>query len=96
MWNCLRNRIFENLKFYRQHPIKFLFDKKVNYFIADFYCNEKKLIIEVDGGIHEFQKEYDKMRENVLKGMGIKIIRFCNDEVEKNINQVLLVLKNII
>ncbi|EKE07548.1 MAG: protein of unknown function DUF559 [uncultured bacterium] len=96
LWNYLRNRRFYNLKFYRQYPIKFIFDKKINYFIADFYCHEKKLIIEVDGGIHEFQKEYDNIRENVLRGLGIQIIRFRNEEVEKNINQILLLLKNII
>ncbi|MDD2656063.1 MAG: endonuclease domain-containing protein [Patescibacteria group bacterium] len=96
LWNCLRNRRFYNLKFYRQYPIKFIFDKKINYFIADFYCHERKLIIEVDGKVHEFQKDYDNMRENVLKEMGIKIIRFTNEEIEENINKVLLLLKNII
>lgn len=50
-------------------------------FIVDFYCQELFCIIEVDGSVHEQQKEYDKMREGYLKEKGYDIIRFQNDEV---------------
>lgn len=96
LWKYLRNRQFHNLKFTRQHSIKFTFKQNINYFIADFYCYEQTLIIEIDGKIHEFQKEYDEMREHVLKGMGFHIVRFKNNDIEHDIEQVLLTLeKNI-
>jgi very-short-patch-repair endonuclease len=59
------------------------------FFIADFYCDERKLVIEVDGKIHDFQKEYDQGRTEILKEMGLSVIRFTNDEVSKDISAVL-------
>ena len=53
-----------------------------NYFIADFYCAEKKLIIELDGKIHDEQKEYDENRDRILKEMKLKVIRFKNHELQ--------------
>ena len=49
--------------------------------IADFYCHEAKLVIEVDGGVHEQQKDYDEAREYVLKSLGLSIVRFRNAEI---------------
>jgi len=54
---------------------------KKSYFIPDFYCHEKQLIIEIDGSIHELQKEYDQIREDILIAMNYHIIRFKNEEV---------------
>ena len=59
-----------------------------SFFIADFYCAEKKLVIEVDGKIHDFQKDYDERRDEILTNMGLKVIRFKNKEV-KFTNRVL-------
>ena len=61
------------------------------YLLADFYCHEKKLVVELDGGIHDEKQiaEYDKYRTFELEGSGIKVIRFRNEEVEKNILSVL-------
>jgi len=75
LWFNLRNRKFLNLKFSRQHPI----DK----FIADFYCDELKLIIEVDGLVHENQGQanYDHFRDEWLKSKGHNIIRIDNVSV---------------
>jgi very-short-patch-repair endonuclease len=75
------------LKFRRQHPIHF--------YVADFYCHEKRLIIEIDGGIHEEDriKEHDDNRTAELERLGIRVIRFTNDEVIKSKE---LVLKRII
>ncbi|MDZ4806778.1 MAG: endonuclease domain-containing protein [Bacteroidota bacterium] len=83
LWEYLRNRKLEGLKFRRQHPI----DK----FVADFYCHEKKLVVELDGAVHDdkMNAQYDEARTYELKGSGIKVIRFRNSEVENNISFVL-------
>ena len=80
LWYELRNRKIANCKFRRQHPI--------DIFIADFYCHEKKIVIEVDGEIHKFQKQYDINRTAELENYGITVIRFTNDKVENNIELV--------
>ncbi len=83
LWQEIRNRKLAGYKFRRQHPI----DK----FIVDFYCHEKKLVIELDGGIHNKLeiKEYDISRSEELEKFGIKIIRFKNEEVYQNSEGVL-------
>jgi very-short-patch-repair endonuclease len=83
LWEYLRNRNLNGLKFRRQHPI----DK----FIADFYCHEKELVIELDGAVHDdkMNAQYDEARTYELKGSGITVIRFKNSEVENNISFVL-------
>lgn len=75
LWQELRNRQLEQLKFTRQHSIG-------NY-VVDFYCATKRLIIEIDGGVHLLpeQKEKDKSRDENLKEMGFKILRFSNEAV---------------
>ena len=57
--------------------------------IVDFYCHKIGLVIEVDGDIHNLQKEEDARREKVLKELGLRIIRFRNDEVENNLAGVI-------
>ena len=57
-------------------------------FIVDFYCHRAGLVIEVDGDIHDLQKEEDERREKVLNEMGLKIVRFGNDEVMRNLSAV--------
>ena len=71
------------LKFRRQHPIW-------NY-VVDFYCHKLKLVIELDGGIHEQEevKKYDEARETHLKELGLTVLRFKNEQVLKNSDQVL-------
>jgi len=64
-------------------------DGQIRFFIADFYCHEAKLVIEIDGGIHETQKEYDEMREQIIKLLGYKVIRFSNEVVLMQINSVI-------
>ena len=83
LWEYLRNRNLDGLKFRRQHPI----DK----FIADFYCHQKKLVVELDGAVHDdnMNAQYDEARTYELKGSGIKVIRFRNCEVENSISFVL-------
>src|SRR5512141_1278553 len=55
-------------------------------FIVDFYCHKAALVIEVDGDIHDLQQEEDSGREKALSEMGLKIVRFRNDEVLKNLS----------
>jgi very-short-patch-repair endonuclease len=83
LWAELRNKKLKGLKFRRQHPI----DK----YIVDFYCHENKLVIELDGSVHDRKenKEYDQARTIELRGLKINVIRFRNDEVENNIDKVL-------
>ena len=89
LWQKLRGRKFFGLKFLRQHPIVYdLINDKPLFFVPDFYCAEKKLIIEVDGKIHDFQKDYDERRTEILTNMGLKVIRFKNEEI-RNIGKVL-------
>ena len=54
-------------------------------FIVDFYCHKAGLVIEVDGDIHDLQQEEDARREKVLREMGLRIVRFRNEEVERNL-----------
>ncbi len=79
-WEAVRNRNYNGLKFLRQHPIKFNYFGEDRFFIADFYCAEKKLVIEIDGKIHEKQKEYDKLRTYIINQLGMKVIRIKNED----------------
>jgi len=54
----------------------------VNFFIADFYCAKARLVIEIDGRIHEDKVEYDLWRQNIIEEMNLTVLRFKNDEVE--------------
>ena len=92
LWQKLRGRKFFKLKFLRQHPIVYdVINNKPLFFVPDFYCASKKVIIEVDGKIHDFQKDYDERREEILTNMGLRVMRIKNEEI-RNINKV---LKNI-
>ena len=74
------------MKFKRQYPI-------YNY-IVDFCCEEKKIVIEIDGGQHNEPKniEYDKKRTEIINSEGYKVIRFWNNEINENIEGVYLKL----
>ena len=83
LWAELRNRRLKGLKFRRQHPL----DK----FIVDFYCNEKKLVVELDGALHDekMNKDYDEARTALLAGLNVFVVRFRNEEVINNMKEVL-------
>jgi len=81
-WGKVRNRQLFGRKFHRQYIIQHGESKSVKkYFIADFFCLEKKLVVELDGEIHQQQIEYDKIREDILFEMGYRVVRFKNEEV---------------
>jgi very-short-patch-repair endonuclease len=89
LWECLKGKQILELRFRPQHPL--------DTYIADFYCHPIKLVIEVDGGYHKTndQIEYDIEREAVLIEMGIKVVRYTNDEVDRDIDNVINQIKAI-
>lgn len=85
LWSVLKNDKF-GYKFRRQHSI--------GRFVADFYCPMKKLIVEVDGGQHLDNVEYDKERTEFFESLEIKVIRFWNHEIRNNLNWVLIKIES--
>ena len=85
----LRNKNVNNLKFRRQHS--------VGNYIADFYCPEKKLVIELDGSIHNTteQKKRDQERDVIMKQHNINVIRFTNDDVFEKVEEVIQTIIDI-
>ena len=76
--------------FLRFYPVKILRQKVIYSFIADFYCAEAKLVIEVDGSQHftEDGKQYDSEREKIMQIFNLKTIRYTNNEIDKNFEAV--------
>ncbi len=81
LWQKLRKRQICSCKFRKQSPI--------GRYIVDFVCNKKKLIIEIDGGQHAENEEYDKQRTEWLESQGYTVVRFWNTDVLQNIDGVL-------
>ena len=81
LWQSLRMKLAGGLKFRRQHTI--------GPFIVDFYCVKARLIIEVDGPIHDGRREADTRRQEYLESLGLCVIRFTNDEVRKESGRVI-------
>ena len=83
LWNKLRNRQVKGFRFRRQHPLK--------DFIVDFFCYDAMLVIEVDGSVHDdhYQHERDLQWTQILMRSGIKEIRFKNDEVLNDLENVI-------
>jgi len=89
LWSHLRGKKCNGLKFRRQQVI--------DGFIVDFFCNSQKLVIEIDGSVHDSieHKMLDEERTKVLEAHNLKVIRFTNAEVLENIEEVLETIKNI-
>ena len=87
LWNHLSLIKIAGIRFKRQHPVL--------YFIADFYCHKAKLIIEIDGGYHNIpeQYQYDKNRDAELEELGLKVIRFTNEQVLFEIEKTLYIIE---
>ena len=84
LWSHLRNHQLKDIGFRRQHAI--------GPYIVDFCAPRKKLIIELDGGQHLEQEEYDRERTSFLASKGYQVLRFWNNEVMKDIDGVLRVI----
>jgi very-short-patch-repair endonuclease len=81
LWQRIRKRQIGGCKFRRQHTI--------DRFIVDFYSPEARLVIEVDGGIHEYTQEEDALRQEFIESLGLRVIRFTNAEVFQQMSGVL-------
>jgi len=81
LWCHLRAHRFMDLKFKRQKPI--------GHYIVDFVCAERMLIIEIDGGQHSEQVEYDQRRDVWLNSQGYTVLRFWNNDVMRQLESVL-------
>jgi len=84
LWQFLRKRQRASIKFRRQHSFE--------RFIVDFYCSEVRLVVEVDGEIHQYSQQEDRLRQEFLESLGLRVIRFTNAEV---LNETEGVLKRI-
>jgi very-short-patch-repair endonuclease len=85
-----RSRKLNGKRFYRQYPFFHDITGKETFFVADFFCFEDKLIIELDGKYHHYQLKEDKERTKILNSLGLKVIRFSNEDIMNNLGRVLL------
>ena len=81
LWSRLRGRRLAGLKFRRQHP--------VGRFIVDFYCDEHRLAVELDGQSHNDRAAHDAARSAWLEQQGVRVLRFHNDDVLEDVEPVL-------
>jgi very-short-patch-repair endonuclease len=90
LWSRLRSRQIDGYKFRRQHPV---YD-----YIPDFYCHELKLIIEIDGEVHNLEETHmhDIKRDNILRVNGYHIIRIPNSEIETDLNSSINKIRSFI
>ena len=80
LWQHIRQRQMMGFKFRRQSPI--------GRYIVDFVCVEKRLIVELDGGQHAVQHDYDHCRSEWLESRGFRVLRFWNHDVMNNIEEI--------
>ncbi|MCB9450786.1 MAG: endonuclease domain-containing protein [Anaerolineaceae bacterium] len=85
LWQRLRNRQVSGAKFRRQYAIE--------RFIVDLACLEYRLIIEIDGDIHDYQQDYDMLRQAFLEAQGFQVLRFSNDDVLQSLDVVVTIIR---
>jgi adenine-specific DNA-methyltransferase len=85
LWQALRNRKLEGRKFRRQQPI--------GCFVVDFFCAAERLIVEVDGPIHESQQLCDRERQELLESLGLRFVRISSNLVETNLPGALEIIR---
>ena len=81
LWQRIRNRRLSGFKFRRQHSI--------DRFIVDFFCPETRLVVEVDGPIHQYTPEEDVIRQSFLEEADMRVLRFTNKQIETDIERVM-------
>jgi very-short-patch-repair endonuclease len=86
LWRRLRGSHFHGAKLRRQAP----FDR----FVVDFYCHAAKLVVELDGKQHEWFSDYDVGRSEVLERLGVRVMRFTNEEVCNDLDSVLMRIRD--
>lgn len=85
LWYVLRNRRLVGLKFRRQYPIE--------PFIADFACIEHRLVVEIDGGYHDYIYQKDLSRQKHIEDTGWQVLRFSNEEVLQDVEAVAIAIR---
>jgi very-short-patch-repair endonuclease len=87
LWRQLRNRKLGGLKFRRQQPLE--------SYILDFFCADKRLVVELDGGQHDIpeEREYDEKRTAFLNTQGLEVLRFWNSQIRENLPWVLELIR---
>jgi very-short-patch-repair endonuclease len=88
LWESLRGRRCGGLKFRRQQPM--------GRFIVDFFCAERRLVIEVDGPIHLSQRERDRQRQALLETTGLRFLRFTSEQVIHDLPTVLEAIRRFV
>ena len=84
--------------FLRRYPIKFRRQKVLDGFIADFYCKEAQLVIELDGSQHysDYGKTYDQWRSGIIEETGIRVLRFSNGDINERFEGVCIMIDGIV
>ncbi len=86
LWGALRGRRLDQRKFRRQHPI--------GVYVLDFYCEQERLAVEVDGAVHRATQEADRQRQATLEALGIRFVRLPAALVESNIEAAVAVIRD--
>jgi very-short-patch-repair endonuclease len=81
LWQAIRGHKLDGRRFRRQQPI--------GVFVVDFLCSSERLIVEVDGSVHDFQQERDQQRQNFLESLNFTVVRITNEQVEKHLDSAL-------
>ncbi len=93
LWEALRRKKLCGKKFLRQYSFLHDITGKETFFVGDFYCHEEKLIVELDGKYHKYRLKKDRERTKILNYLGLRVIRFNNDEVINKLEKVLFEIK---
>ena len=81
VWETIRDRKLMGLKFRRQHVVQ--------GFVLDFYCQEARLGIEIDGSVHSKRQNYDRIRQDIIESKGISVVRIRNHQILNNKGSIL-------
>ncbi len=96
LWEKLINRQLNGYRFVRQFPIKYVFNNTSRLFIADFYCAQHRLVIELDGNSHIDKQEHDQFRDLVMTQQQIIVLRIPNTQAINHMDELLDIIKKTI
>jgi very-short-patch-repair endonuclease len=88
LWDALRGKKLDRIKFRRQQAVR--------YFVVDFHNSVYRLVVEVDGPIHESQKEIDQARQEILEELGLVVLRVKSEIVEQNLPVALNMIRKAV
>jgi len=96
LWEELRDRKLNGLKFYRQYPLFVEWLGAETFFVADFFCFERQLVVEVDGCVHDYRADHDHFRTCIINQLGIQVVRFRNEQIHTALAGVLEQLQRVL